>query len=113
MVLCYGAVFFLVVPFVAFIVLPKTGYFRSFWAALGVILAPFAPFWWPWAPQGTSGGPPAVKSGLPIDLGRFCPPLWGTNFGTFSIKSSKSRVLEVYFVRLAVNTRFFYKIVEK
>ena len=38
--MCYGAVFFLVVPFVAFILLPKTAYLRSFWGALGVILAP-------------------------------------------------------------------------
>ena len=28
MVLCYGAVFFLVVPFVAFILLPNTAYFE-------------------------------------------------------------------------------------
>jgi len=30
-----------VVPFVAFILLPQTTYLRSFWGALGVILAPF------------------------------------------------------------------------
>ena len=41
MVLCYGAVFFLVVRFVAFILLPKTVYLKSFWGPLGVILVPF------------------------------------------------------------------------
>ena len=37
-VLCYGAVFFLVVRFVAFILLPQTVYLKSFWGPLGVIL---------------------------------------------------------------------------
>ena len=117
MVLCYGAVFFLVVRFVAFILFPQTVYLKSFWGPLGVILVScgiiLVALGASRDPRGTPGGPPAVQSGFSIDLGRFRPPPWGPNFGTFLIKSPKSRAPEAQFCKARGQHRFFDKIDEK
>ena len=42
-----------------------------------------------------------------MDLRRFCLPLWGPNFGTFSIKFQKVELQKRSFVRLVWSTQVF------
>ena len=105
--------FFIVVPFVALILFPKTRYFWSLWGPLGVILATFGSILVALGSSGVPRGTPCTQKLFLMDLRRFCPPLWGPNFDTFSIIFPKVKLQKRSFVRLVVNTHFFYKIDDK
>ena len=80
MVLCYGAVFFLVVRFVAFTLLPKTVYLKSFWGPLGVILAPFGSILVALGSPGDPRGTPCRQKLIFNRFGEVSPPSLGSQF---------------------------------
>ena len=79
-VLCYGAVFFLVVRFVAFTLLPKTVYLKSFWGPLGVILAPFGSILVALGSPGDPRGIPCRQKLIFNRFGEVLPPPLGSQF---------------------------------
>ena len=79
-VLCYGAVFFLVVRFVAFTLLPKTVYLKSFWGPLGVILAPFGFILVALGSPGDPRGTPCRQKRIFNRFGEVLPPPLGSHF---------------------------------
>ena len=121
MVLCYGAVFFLVVRFVAFILLPKTVYLKSFWGPLGVILGSsgghFGTLWLHFGglglPRGPHWEPLQAKADFQQIWGGFAPPFGVPILVHFRQKSRKIELQKRNFVRLVVDSPFFYKMVEK
>jgi len=76
-----------VVPFGAFILLPKTAYVMSFWGALGVILTPFGSILVALGSPGRPRGTPCRQKWILGVFPPFAPPSSGPNFGTFPDKN--------------------------
>ena len=98
MVLCYGAVFFLVVRFVAFILLPQTVYLKSFWGPLGVILVSFGIILVALGASGSQGTPCSQKW-IFNRFGEVSPPSLGSQFWYIFDKIAKNRIPEASFFK--------------
>ena len=72
--------FFLLVPFVAFILFPKTRYFLSFWGPLGVILAPFGSILVALGSSGVPRGTPCSQKLIFNGFEEVLPPPLGSQF---------------------------------
>ena len=72
--------FFLVVPFVAFILFPKTRYFLLLWGPLVVILAPFGSISVALGSSGVPRGTPCSQKWIWKRFGEVLPPPLGSQF---------------------------------